>query len=529
MELSSEENKEPMNIEKAEEKLEAMMINEKQEMVVLRSVIDNQKYKVRADVASQIPLIRSRLKKLKHKNKKRPVFDVSDGVTKESLELVFRYLCDLLFPSVEKFDFEAEFLQLQPFSILNLIQAAYTLRLKNLTDLTCKRLADKAMADKCTIENYRKRKIYKCWTSDMSPSGPQHSDKDCNTNMSPSGSHYSGKGCIRDEKAISRYRKADYFINESYFLDVLLSPMVTSEMFHIGHWIARLCAVVLILSRAHFDICAEVMKEKVFPLLGKLVSVHTGRLFYAAVSALTRLVYMYPGLVKFIVDDNAFQAVCKAFGNPLPDKYCLSKFLTAVCRGYRVSSDDLPSNKFIVTEDEDIYVFACYTLLHLSYGWSVTPVTETWNKIIKRLIDLIRNECLRGLHSTSLEYGSKKVMIISSALGVIGNFIKWGSLQEIESLITEPKLDLLNSLRRVLSFESKKFQMEGSRIISNLAARRTILGEIVLSGVVGCLCELLENESSEVQWEAAQAVISGIYGCGKHRNVEQCLEIEQAR
>ncbi|KAL8087831.1 hypothetical protein AgCh_037826 [Apium graveolens] len=457
-------------------------------------------------------------------------------------------------------------------------------------DLTCKRLADKAMADKCTIESYRKRKIYKCWTSDMSPSGPQHSDKDCNTNLSPSGSHYSGKGCIRDEKAISRYRKADYFINESYFLDVLLSPMVTSEMFHIGHWIARLkstfrkhydevqkfaeleqsvsvnsmsltfailrleeivvgdprfsfclrehvvsylvklvesdaysldiqCAVVLILSRAHFDICAEVMKEK-------------------AVSALTRLVYMYPGLVKFIVDDNAFQAVCKAFGNPLPDKYCLSKFLTAVCRGYRVSSDDLPSNKletvltileyqFIVTEDEDIYVFACYTLLHLSYGWSVTPVTETWNKIIKRLIDLIRNECLRGLHSTSLEYGSKKVMIISSALGVIGNFIKWGSLQEIESLITEPKLDLLNSLRRVLSFESKKFQMEGSRIISNLAARRTILGEIVLSGVVGCLCELLENESSEVQWEAAQAVISGIYGCGKHRNVEQCLEMEQ--
>lgn len=39
----------------------------------------------------------------------------------------------------------------------------------------------------------------------------------------------------------------------------------------------------------------------------------------------------------------------------------------------------------------------------------------------------------------SLEYGSKKVMIIGSALGVIGNFIKWGSVQQIEVWLGDEK------------------------------------------------------------------------------------------
>lgn len=44
-----------------------------------------------------------------------------------------------------------------------------------------------------------------------------------------------------------------------------------------------------------------------------------------------------------------------------------------------------------------------------------------------------------------------------------------------------------------------------------------IQAEIVSSGVFGCLCELLENETFEVKWEAAWAVINGIYGFSKHR------------
>lgn len=153
-------------------------------------------------------------------------------------------------------------------------------------------------------------------------------------------------------------------------------------------------------------------------------------------SALTRLAYMFPNLIKVIVDDNTLQAVCNAFCNPCRDIYCLSKFLVAVCRGYRLSCDGFPSDKvlfmcvcvcvyafpkelasfyntihfkltlncwqvetvltileeyqFTVTDDEDIHVFACYTLLHLSYGRSVALETKTWNKLIKRLIYLIQ-------------------------------------------------------------------------------------------------------------------------------------------
>lgn len=90
MELSSQENKDPMNIQgeekqdpmMIEENKDPMIIQEKQESmmmeeaptILLRSVIDNRKYRVEEEVALYIPVIRARHKvyNTKLKNKTMP-------------------------------------------------------------------------------------------------------------------------------------------------------------------------------------------------------------------------------------------------------------------------------------------------------------------------------------------------------------------------------------------------------------------------------------------------------------------------
>lgn len=135
------------------------------------------------------------------------------------------------------------------------------------------------------------------------------------------------------------------------------------------------CAVVSILSRVNFDLCGDIMEEMVVPLLGKLVSEPTGRLFNAVIfsqlfshlkcncnACVTKasILMCRPRRIKVIVDDNAFQAVCKAFCEPNLDIYCLSKFLVAVCRGYRIFSGGFPSDKvLIIRKSVYIYIYGC--------------------------------------------------------------------------------------------------------------------------------------------------------------------------
>lgn len=640
--IEGEEKEDPMSIEREEammmeerqeamamtmeERQEAMTMKERQEammmegapIIVLRSVIDKHKFMVLEEVALHIPVIKARLKKLNTKllkNKTEPpkkVFcDIEHGITKRSLKIVVKYMYNRLYPTQHSFDFEAEFLKLKPSSlILNLIQAAHSLKIKNLMDLICKRFAEKVMPDLLAIDSCNKPKPVLQNVAYPLKSGPQDSDKDCSTDISPGGPQDSDSG--PDQKANLRCRSIDIFVNGSYFLDVILSPMVSSLQSSLGLWIRRLestfnehwnevrkfaglenltsapgnpmhlrtailrleeiivgdprfssclreyvvsylakiyedsaydldiqCAVFSILSHVNLNVWGDVMEFKVFPLLRKkLVLDSTGRLFDAAVSALTRLAYMFPDRIKVIVDDSTFKAVYEAFCKPNLDIYCLSKFLVAICRGYRLSSHGVPSDKVVAvlhilenylftgTANDDFHVFACYTLLHLSHGRRLTLETKTWIKLVKRLIELIYIRNTIPTHSTSVEYGSKKVMIIGCALVVIGNFIRYGSLEQIEAFFTE--VDLLQSLQRVLFSNIKELQMEGSRIISNLATRRTISDEIVSSGVIECLCKLLGNEDYEVKFEAAWAVINSMYGCGTIEGWTN-LEMEQVK
>lgn len=99
-----------MNIEGEEE--EMMMMEEKQEdvamtieeaaTIILRCVIDNYRFRVAEVVALKIPVIK--IFKMKNKFRKsswmfRVVF------THGSLEIVMKYLCNLIDPSNHPFDF----------------------------------------------------------------------------------------------------------------------------------------------------------------------------------------------------------------------------------------------------------------------------------------------------------------------------------------------------------------------------------------------------------------------------------------
>lgn len=188
--IEGEEKEDPMSIEREEammmeerqeamamtmeERQEAMTMKERQEammmegapIIVLRSVIDKHKFMVLEEVALHIPVIKARLKKLNTKllkNKTEPpkkVFcDIEHGITKRSLKIVVKYMYNRLYPTQHSFDFEAEFLKLKPSSlILNLIQAAHSLKIKNLMDLICKRFAEKVMPDLLAIDSCNKPK-----------------------------------------------------------------------------------------------------------------------------------------------------------------------------------------------------------------------------------------------------------------------------------------------------------------------------------------------------------------------------------
>ncbi|KAK1396422.1 hypothetical protein POM88_006285 [Heracleum sosnowskyi] len=104
--------------------------------------------------------------------------------------------------------------------------------------------------------------------------------------------------------------------------------------------------------------------------------------------------------------------------------------------------------------------------------------------------------------------------VAGSALGVVANIVSWGSPLQIQCLVEDCKL--MQCLeQKILCSSFKKFQMEGGRIISNIAARSEILikdmDEAVLTHL---LSKLLEADESDVKMEAAWAVFN------MHYNVE---------
>lgn len=251
-----------------------------------------------------------------------------------------------------------------------------------------------------------------------------------------------------------------------------------------------------ILSRLSFVTCGDVIRQAI-PVLLKALSNDCTQIAVAAATTLTRVALLSSKDIKI----SHFEAVHAAVRRKaiLCD---LIMFLVFVCRGHDLSWSEkkkvvLPILEELFREKWNYYshthmVRACYALSYLTYARCVIVQDQT----CKRLVEFT-------LHVPSLVAPSS---LASSALGVVGNIVRWGSPEQIQYLVKD--CGLLQCLKKVLC-SYKKFQMEGCQIISNIAVRReTLIKDMDEAGLTDLLSRLLEADESDVKMEAAWAIFN---------------------
>lgn len=97
---------------------------------------------------------------------------------------------------------------------------------------------------------------------------------------------------------------------------------------------------------------------------------------------------------------------------------------------------------------------------------------------------------------------------MGSALGVVANIVRWGSLIQIQHLTKD--WQLLKCLgKSVLCSEIKKFRKEACQIIANVAVRSEIQIKDE-AGLIERLLKLFEEDEDDVKMEAAWAIYNSI-------------------
>lgn len=486
------------------------------------------------------------------------------GITKETLVKVIDYCSHHVEPYTQTKikSFDAEFVkQLDPVVLFNLIQAAHHFKIKSLMDLTCQTLV-KLVKTKTFGEIMKEFKIGQEYVQilfgkhiESLPKGLQIAIKDFEESVK------------LDRLWLWRQHEKELFIRESDFVDSKLSPFLTTKLSFVnrrnelfGNMIRQLlvstdlkklsevtellqeliveepelsgglgsdavqrllqilneydmneiqCEVVYILSRANFDNCKDVMTDDAIPALVKHVS---GDAFYelgiASVVALTCLAKDYPGCIEVILKNGALDITLRIIKGDCAAYtiICyLAKFVAVVCRnGITHDKAEVALNileELLQKELEGCHhlELACYALQYLTYGHNVA----IGKKSLGTLMDFIRKF-----------YDSENPVVASSALGVVGNLVRWVHTDDqIQCLVLDYKL--LGCLRRIMvCCKFKKLWMEACQIVSNIAARSNRLIKDMDDEVdfIESLCGLLEKDESDVKMEAAWAMFNCVYG-----------------
>ncbi|KAK1405344.1 hypothetical protein POM88_004949 [Heracleum sosnowskyi] len=267
-----------------------------------------------------------------------------------------------------------------------------------------------------------------------------------------------------------------------------------------------------ILSRASFDECGWVMKKAVPVLLKLICSQRCNLLAVEATVTLMRLANKAPHVinVSLLRDLSALVKASKSHGLLVH----LAMFLAFVCRRPDLSIDEkknvlLPILGELLGKDfkpphgcrkdfkppHGYKVLACYSLSYLTYD-SYETCAAVRVQICERLVELTSH---------------KSSSVVGSALGVIGNIVRWGNSEQIENF-AKGRMFLQWLDKNVLCSEMKKIQVQGCQIISNIAARRETLIEVMVkAGLVDPICTLLEGDEPDVKMEAAWAILYMFY------------------
>ncbi|KAK1377408.1 hypothetical protein POM88_024152 [Heracleum sosnowskyi] len=251
-----------------------------------------------------------------------------------------------------------------------------------------------------------------------------------------------------------------------------------------------------ILSRAKFDTCGTIIREKATPVLVDLMSSESYLIAVPVVITLTRLACASPDYVCVILDEGAFKVALEISRTTNPDCIMLAElatFMAVVCRGKL-----LPNQECLALTILDELLQrrwgsslclerACFALSYLSYERHVGIKQET----CKRLIQLTS-------HS--------KNSVAGPAFGVLANIARWGTFDQIEILAKD--FEFLQCLGTcLLSCKPKKFQLEACQIISKLAAQsRAFTQDMHSTGLIDRLNGLLKVDESDVKMEAGCAI-----------------------
>lgn len=264
-----------------------------------------------------------------------------------------------------------------------------------------------------------------------------------------------------------------------------------------------------VLCQASFDKCRNLMAYEVIPfLVNSLLESVT-----EALRALIQLACAFPHCIEVIIKNQALEAVRTIVDSDRSVHEYISysaKLLTVICRNYNLPAikarEALEISEAILQNPKHSYrvkVRACYILSYLSHKNQVQIKQE----ISDMLIDFIR---------------CGNPMLAGSALGVLGNIVRWGPCSQVEDFVKDTKL--LRCLPKIILCCGPKFQKHACQIIANIAARGLIsIEDMIDFKLVKPLCSLLKHEESDVQMEAAWALFNGINEC-THGQIDEYPE-----
>ncbi|KAK1378752.1 hypothetical protein POM88_025496 [Heracleum sosnowskyi] len=161
------------------------------------------------------------------------------------------------------------------------------------------------------------------------------------------------------------------------------------------------------------------------------------------VIALTRLADTCPKYIPVMLEQNALGEVQKIASIKPRDSELVewvTKFLAFIC--YRGLPQEKVNEALTISErllqinslgDRNI-VSTCYSLQYLTYGKHVPIEGKAWEKLIKRLRAYI-SSCFTFNDTAAACFEPIRyeyIVVSGSALGVVGNFARWGNLYQIQ-------------------------------------------------------------------------------------------------
>ncbi|XP_074348061.1 importin subunit alpha-4-like isoform X3 [Apium graveolens] len=264
-------------------------------------------------------------------------------------------------------------------------------------------------------------------------------------------------------------------------------------------------AVVLsyIVSSKH----GSVIKDETVPYLLNLIPSPDMMVRVQALITLNKIAKVYPDSYDTMIKNGVLELLESLFTNK--DKIDASKknigslleraggLLTTLCRmKQQLQSDMIKVVRIIsiaiVNDFELVLIQICLLISILSDRGFVEIGFE-----VIRLLDLI-------------DHSQYKIVI--SALRTIGNYVRWGSVENIQQFMIER--GLLLHLKKVLCHEYTIVRKEASWIISNITAvaNHSHIQEVIGLGLIDMLIKLVRTEEFEVKEVAAHAIFNAVSG-----------------